>query len=474
MRTTGWTVAAAVIAAGSVASTSGLARAEPAGIERRLYPDRVDASSFLQNDWNRFQENYHPNYVADDDPKTAWTEGAKGSGAGQWLRLHVTELDGATRVRLRVRNGYHKSRRLFRRNARARRVTVTLRPSGATRTVELADDMSWQEIVATQPAGKLSAIELRFDSVYEGSHYEDLCVSDVQVFVTATTPDNPAFEKSKRDRLLAWKRQRLAAARLFRKAARTGLPLAAQYREGKHARLPRPDAHDCEVTATLCRVRAALGLWSRLPVWRDQPAAVAIGRAAAGDWTAWRPVRVTAIDKRPIPQLDALMLADHTGYYAYDGREFEMPLGAQLGFLRADHLKRVTVDKAAELPPLAYIGPDVPPACRRPRRPATRYWLPPAPAGAEGGADGSPGADRLTTLLVASCGMVEMREGMEPLRHWQLLVYDDAGRLAALATEHCAEMIRWDEGASGPVIAGAVRACDMGDEIETVSYERVP
>lgn len=42
--------------------------------ERRLFSDSTEASSFLWNDWNRFQENYHPNYLADDDPTTGWAE----------------------------------------------------------------------------------------------------------------------------------------------------------------------------------------------------------------------------------------------------------------------------------------------------------------------------------------------------------------------------------------------------------------
>ena len=31
--------------------------------------------------------------------------------------------------------------------------------------------------------------------MYPGKKYDDACLSDVQVYVTATTPDNPAYEK---------------------------------------------------------------------------------------------------------------------------------------------------------------------------------------------------------------------------------------------------------------------------------------
>ena len=57
-------------------------------------------------------------------------------------------------------------------------------PSGFTHRATLADDMAWQEITFEQPAGKLEAIELVVSSVFEGSKYTDLCVSDLEVFAT--------------------------------------------------------------------------------------------------------------------------------------------------------------------------------------------------------------------------------------------------------------------------------------------------
>ena len=80
-----------------LALSAGSAHADE-GIERRLHVATANASSFLWNDWNRFQENYHPNYVADGDPKTAWVEGADGNGEGEWLKLPLTELANTTAV----------------------------------------------------------------------------------------------------------------------------------------------------------------------------------------------------------------------------------------------------------------------------------------------------------------------------------------------------------------------------------------
>src|SRR5688572_26347680 len=196
-------------------------------VERRLHSDNIDASSFLWNDWNKFVENYHPNYIADDDPVTAWVEGAESSGAGEWLRVQVTPLDKTTRIRLRVRNGYQKSKDLWKANARAKAVTVKLLPSKVEKKITLEDKDGWQEIVVDQPKGEVRGVELAVTAVYDGTKYADLCISDVQVFATSETADNPAFEKSKREKLMQWRAARIAAAKLF--TGKTDIPLYPAY-----------------------------------------------------------------------------------------------------------------------------------------------------------------------------------------------------------------------------------------------------
>ena len=74
---------------------SATASAAPSPRERRLHVAAAEASSYLVNDWNKFQENYLPLYVGDDDPRTAWN--LKTEGIGEWIRLKVTPMVGATR-----------------------------------------------------------------------------------------------------------------------------------------------------------------------------------------------------------------------------------------------------------------------------------------------------------------------------------------------------------------------------------------
>ena len=106
-------------------------------------------------------------------------------------------MEGATKLRMKIRNGYQKTPRLWEANSRAKELTVTLLPSKKTVDVTLEDKSDWQEIAVEQPAGAFEAVELKVKSVYAGKKYDDLCISDVQLFVTATSSDNPAFEKQR-------------------------------------------------------------------------------------------------------------------------------------------------------------------------------------------------------------------------------------------------------------------------------------
>ena len=256
---------ALVLAVGSAAAGE--------AVERRLYTDTAEASSFLWGDWNRFIENYHPNYVGDDDAKTAWVEGSAGSGAGEWLRLQVTPLEGTTTVRLKIRNGYQKSKGLFAANARAKDVVVRLLPSKTELKATLTDKDGWQELTIAQPAGPMRAVELKVGSVYEGSKYKDLCISDVQVFATATTPDNPGFEKNKKKALLAWRAARLAAAKAYG-SAKVALPLHPSYQVTTTE--VQSACSDCDLAGML----AAAAANPKFKEWKD---ALAMGKTVIAE-----------------------------------------------------------------------------------------------------------------------------------------------------------------------------------------------
>ena len=77
-----------------------------AGEFSQLYATEAEASSFLKSSWNKYNENYHPNYVLDNNPKTAWVEGVDGNGEGQKIVIPISAVSQIGRVKIRIKNGY--------------------------------------------------------------------------------------------------------------------------------------------------------------------------------------------------------------------------------------------------------------------------------------------------------------------------------------------------------------------------------
>jgi len=419
------------------------ARADGPAVERRLHLAQVEASSYLVNDWNKFQENYLPLYIGDDDPQTAWNDGVEGSPVGQWLRMHVTALPGTTKVRLRLRNGYQKNDKIFAANARVRSATVVLLPSGVKRDIELGDAQGWQEVTVEQPAGPLEAVELRVRAIYEGKKYDDLAVSDAQLFVTSTAAENPAYEKSRLDKIITWKRERLAAARLFKTAAAKALPVAAQYRVTSE---DEPEAHrsDRKCRTQACRVAQSLEQLARNPAVKKHEAALDRALALARqEFPGMAPVKAVARIKSPLPAVDGMCrpsLDSCSEEPCYDA--LPMPLGGQLAFLQTANIGTLADKEVPALNDAATLA-----ACRT-QRGARFAW---ALHGAKR-ADGTSGP--LQALFLFECGLKEGREGKYPASTEQLLVYDAEGRLEVSATSSYAAVYDWRAGETGPMLAG--------------------
>jgi hypothetical protein len=397
--------------------------------QRRLHVDRAEASSFLWNDWNRFQENYHPLYLVDDDPKTAWVEGADGPGTGQWVRLHVTPVDEATAVVLELRNGYHKSRSLHQKNARAKKLTVKLLPSGVTESFELADSMEVATLELSQPAGELEAVELAVDEVYEGSKYADLCLSDVELHVTARTPENPAFEKAKLDKVRAWKKDRLEAARLFASGEGKAMPVGTSYRVvGAKKAGKIGGGHGDSTARAAALVEAAIGSIG------DRPVLERAKSALASKFDGWKPVSAAVKKGRRVPAIDGLHIPEPEemmGPFVRDD-SYTLPLPGLVEFLTSS---RISLFEASASTTVADALAGKPAACKREtEKPTYFYFQPPERGGVT------------TELLIVQCGMFAERDGYYGYTSMQLVEYDDTGKLAAVIDAASVSAFTWSAG----------------------------
>lgn len=215
-----------------------------AGGARRLHPRRVTSSSFLENGWNKHAQNYLPLYVADDDPATAWVEGVKGRGEGEALEWWGPELTKAKSFRVFVRNGFQKSDKLFRANARPRK--VKLEPlvqaetgpqvTGTALETELKDVKGWQEVRLPVPE-KVQGFRLTLVSTYPGTAYDDTCLSDVRVYVEGEDPYRAEAEASAYEQVRAFAYERKTAAQ--RNDTQAKVAWAPRYRAEKLFTLTR-------------------------------------------------------------------------------------------------------------------------------------------------------------------------------------------------------------------------------------------
>ena len=428
-------------------AVSTAAAGEP--VERRLYPDTVEASSFLWGDWNRFIENYHPNYVGDDDAKTAWVEGNANSGAGEWLRLQVTPLDGTTRVRLKVRNGYQKSSALFAANARAKDVVVRLLPSKREVKATLTDTEGWQELTIAQPVGPMRAVELKVATVYEGGTYTDLCLSDVAVFATSTDADNPSFEKSKKKALLAWRAQRIAAAKAFG-GSKVALPLHPSYQVTSTERAD-VCTDDCELDEMLTAAAAD-------PDFKDWNAAIEVAQATIAELDALPQVQVAPRVKTVLPVADGFerpaldQLADADP--GYSARALRLPMATAAAFMDAAELKVLDV-KRTRTPTQFREAQDR--TCKK-----DVVWAKRLPA-----SDPAQPA-QVRVLVVGKCGLVEGREGFWPSTALQVLVYGADGRLALVVSDAAIDGYRWSTTGERPMVTGGHALLGQGYELDAV------
>ncbi|HWU87005.1 MAG TPA: hypothetical protein VN253_07010 [Kofleriaceae bacterium] len=428
------------------------APAAAAPAERRLHSDNIDASSFLWNDWNKFVENYHPNYVADDDPATAWVEGAKSSGAGEWLRIQVTPLDKTTRVRLRVRNGYQKSKDLWKANARAKAVTVRLLPSKVEKQVVLTDTDGWQEVAVDQPNGTLRAVELAIGSVYEGTKYADLCISDVQVFATSETPDNPAFEKSKLANLMSWRSARIAAAKVFSQK-KIDLPLYPAYATKTSERAD----HDVGM-ARSALLEAAKDDPAFAKEWKD---ALAAAMALEKDLGAMTRAQLAPASQARLVAVDGLELTelDDVSEQSFESSSLRLPMLGLVSAMFADQLRVLDVkDKRTISEFEAARG-----ACRDS---AATWVMRTRPKEATGPA-------RVTAIAVGGCAKVAGREGWYIVSTIEMMIYDAAGRLVLVVGNGHLDAYRWTTDGGKPMLAGGRGLLADGTIVEARRREPV-
>lgn len=133
------------------------------------------ASSTLPPPADR-SSSYDASNTLDGNLGTGWSEGAIGPGIGESLTYQFSKPMRISRVE--IVNGFAKSPTLFSANARIRDAQIFT--NFGAKEVTLNDSSEWQTIIPN--AGPTDVITLDVLSVYEGTSYEDLVVSEIRFF----------------------------------------------------------------------------------------------------------------------------------------------------------------------------------------------------------------------------------------------------------------------------------------------------
>lgn len=121
---------------------------------------------------------YHPGYLFDGRLDFGWVEGVKGPGLGESMTL--TFEQPVTLTALELWNGYQRSADHFKKNARAKKVTVSL--DGAAPIEFAVRDVQGAQTLSLPKPTSVTTITLTIKDAFKGSKYDDLVLSELRVW----------------------------------------------------------------------------------------------------------------------------------------------------------------------------------------------------------------------------------------------------------------------------------------------------
>lgn len=136
----------------------------------------VSSSSVRKSDEGNF---YFPNFAFDNNPSSAWCEGAKGAGVGEWLQFNFDR--DVMLKQIKIQPGYFKNEKSWVKNNRLAEAAL-LFSDGTTRNVRLEDKMQTQTIDVGRV--RTNWVKIKISDYFAGSaDSEDTLISEVS-FVT--------------------------------------------------------------------------------------------------------------------------------------------------------------------------------------------------------------------------------------------------------------------------------------------------
>ena len=122
---------------------------------------------------------YGAAFLNDGDTSTPWEEGIEGDGIGEQITY---EPEAGTKLQvIRIYPGNGRSDKAFQENNRPK--TITLEIDGKKQTLNFDDAGHFYTFSSKKPV-TAKQVKLIIDSVYQGSKWQDTCISEVEFYGT--------------------------------------------------------------------------------------------------------------------------------------------------------------------------------------------------------------------------------------------------------------------------------------------------
>ena len=122
---------------------------------------------------------YGAAFLNDGDTSTPWEEGVEGDGIGEQITY---EPESGTKLQvIRIYPGNGRSDKAFQENNRPK--TITLEIDGKKQTLNFDDAGHFYTFSSKKPV-TAKQVKLIIDSVYQGSKWQDTCISEVEFYGT--------------------------------------------------------------------------------------------------------------------------------------------------------------------------------------------------------------------------------------------------------------------------------------------------
>jgi len=120
---------------------------------------------------------YDAALVVDEDPATAWCEGVKGAGIGEWLEFRADSMQQVKSIF--IMNGYSKSDQVYNTNNRVKAITVTGDNGFSEKfTLEEVGYGTYQKFTFSKPVDT-TFLKIVIDDVYLIGDGEDTLISEI-------------------------------------------------------------------------------------------------------------------------------------------------------------------------------------------------------------------------------------------------------------------------------------------------------